>query len=671
MTPVVSRGVAPPASSHRSAAYASGSLWLWTLLAGLLLAAVVQTTPQSPGEGKRSAANGPPLDAGGSRIGISRVAGSVYLLTGESGNMAASIGEDGVVLVDDGTAPAAPQIKAALAQITDKPVRYIINTHWHPERVGGNGLFPGATIISQNHVRERMETGGSLSGLHIEPYDAASLPVLTFMNDLTLHVNGEDIRSLYFPGHTDGDCIVLFPKSNVAHMGDSFITDGFPVLDLESGGSDAMIEVLEAALRHLPPATKLIPGHGPVAGVQRLREYVGMLRVARAAVEKAVKQHKSLARLKQEKVLARWTRGSTSSAGAERLIESLYSELSEPPLVVDDDDCNGGELELTNPDAVRSARRQAVGTAADELMGPLQRISAPTSANLPSGNAIPPPDPATGDVSLTKLSGQVYLVEGAGINIAASVGEDGVVLVDAGSRATAEKIQAALRTITDKPVLFVIGTEGPGAAAAASTPFPSATFIAQDRFNHRIEAAGRAAGSGPGPRSAHARPAMTFRHDLTLHLNGEDIRAIQFPGTTDGNCIVVFPRSNVVHMGDNFVPGAFPSIDLVKGGSGHVLVEIIEILLKQLASNAKVVPSHGPVSTVAELQEYLNMLEGARTAIETGIKQGKALEQLRREKVLARWESWASPRVTVDQFLQTLYADLEADAREDAKTARK
>ena len=263
-------------------------------------------------------------------ISVTKVAGAVYLIEGAGGNIAASVGEDGVVLVDNGHAPLVPRIKGALKGITDKPVRFIINTHWHRDHVGGNSQFPEAIVVAQNNVRARMQAGGSALSEEVRPFPADALPGLTFLNDITLHVNGEDIRAIGFPGHTDGDCIVVFPKSNVVHMGDNFVTTGFPLVDLESGGSaHVLIEVVEILARQLGPNAKIIPGHGRVSDVQQLRAYLDMLQGTRLAVEDGIEQGKTLEQLKEASVLARWDKWSSPVVTTDQFLEALYIGLTE------------------------------------------------------------------------------------------------------------------------------------------------------------------------------------------------------------------------------------------------------------------------------------------------------------------------------------------------------
>ena len=181
------------------------------------------------------------------QIKVTKVSGNIYMLQGEGGNIAASVGDDGIVIVDDQFAPLADKIQAALKGlgITDKPVRFVINTHYHGDHTGGNAPFAngGSTVIAQDNVRKRLETGGTAGNggsvkMEVPPAPKGALPVITFERDVTVHLNGEDIRALHFPaGHTDGDAVIFFPKNNVVHMGDDFVRYGFPFIDVASGGS--------------------------------------------------------------------------------------------------------------------------------------------------------------------------------------------------------------------------------------------------------------------------------------------------------------------------------------------------------------------------------------------------------------------------------------------------
>jgi len=213
------------------------------------------------------------------QIKVTKVAGTVYMLEGAGGNIGASVGEDGIVVVDDQYAPLADRIQAALKGITDKPVRFVINTHYHEDHTGGNSYFQKqAPIIAHDNVRKRLESGGRAGNggsvkIEAKPAPKDALPIITFDHDVTIHLNGEDIRALYFPaGHTDGDAVIFFPQSNVVHMGDDFVTYGFPFIDVDSGGSiDGMIDGVEKVIGQVPSDVKIIPGHGPISSVADVR----------------------------------------------------------------------------------------------------------------------------------------------------------------------------------------------------------------------------------------------------------------------------------------------------------------------------------------------------------------------------------------------------------------
>ena len=270
---------------------------------------------------------------------VTKVSGNIYMLEGAGGNIAASVGEDGIVIVDDEFAPLADKIQAALKSlgITDKPVRFVINTHYHGDHTGGNVPFnnAGSTIIAQDNVRKRLEAGGVAGNggsvkMENKPAEKAALPIITFEHDVTVHLNGEDIRALHFPaGHTDGDSIIFFPKNNVVHMGDDFVRYGFPFIDVSAGGSvQGMIAAMEKATAQLPADVKVIPGHGALSNLDDVRAYTQMLKETSAAVEAALKAHKTLDQMKQEKVLGPWSKFSGDFVNTDVFTETLYNSLT-------------------------------------------------------------------------------------------------------------------------------------------------------------------------------------------------------------------------------------------------------------------------------------------------------------------------------------------------------
>src|SRR3984893_90136 len=273
------------------------------------------------------------------QIKATKVSGNIYMLEGAGGNIAASIGEDGIVIVDDQFAPLADKIQASLKSlgITDKPVRGVINTHYQGDHTGGNAPFANSasTVIAQDNVRKRMATRGIAGNggtIHMEnkPAEKAALPIITFEHDVTVHLNGEDIRALHFPaGHTDGDSIIFFPKNNVVHMGDDFVRYGFPFIDVSGGGSvQGMIDAMEKAMAQLPADVKVIPGHGALSNLDDVREFVKMLKETTAVVDKALKQHKTLEQMKKEKIIDPLKKWSGEFVSTDAFIETLYNSLT-------------------------------------------------------------------------------------------------------------------------------------------------------------------------------------------------------------------------------------------------------------------------------------------------------------------------------------------------------
>jgi cyclase len=269
------------------------------------------------------------------------------------------------------------------------------------------------------------------------------------------------------------------------------------------------------------------------------------------------------------------------------------------------------------------------------------------------------------ELKVTHVAGTVYMLEATGAgNIAASVGDDGIVIVDDQYAPLAEKIRAALKSVSDKPVRFVINTHWHGDHTGGNLPFSTtSTIIAQENVRRRLQTGG-AAGNGASvhfdaPASPkEALPIVTFEHEVSVHLNGEDVRALHFPhGHTDGDSIIFFPKSGVVHMGDDFVTYGFPFIDIETGGSARGMIAAIENVLPRLPPDVKVIPGHGPVSNLDDVRRFVTMLKETNAAVEVALKQGKSLDQMKQAKVLDRWKKWSGDFISTDAFLETLYND--------------
>jgi len=217
-------------------------------------------------------------DFSGVEITATPVAGKVQMLQGSGGNIAVSIGADGVLMVDDEFGPLADKIKAAIRSLGGDAPAFLLNTHWHGDHTGSNEFFADrATIIAQENIRLRLADPGAARV-------PEALPVITFEDGLSIYFNGEEIRLTHLPdGHTDGDTAVWFTGSNVLHTGDQYFNRAFPFVDLSSGGSVVgLVQSVEALIPQLPDDIRIIPGHGALS---TKAEYASWLAGVKATAE--------------------------------------------------------------------------------------------------------------------------------------------------------------------------------------------------------------------------------------------------------------------------------------------------------------------------------------------------------------------------------------------------
>jgi cyclase len=265
------------------------------------------------------------------------------------------------------------------------------------------------------------------------------------------------------------------------------------------------------------------------------------------------------------------------------------------------------------------------------------------------------------EIKVTKVAGTVYMLEGSGGNIGVSVGEDGIVIVDDQFAPLAPKIKAALRSITDKPVKFVINTHFHGDHTGGNAAFGTeATIIAHENVRKRLQEGGAVLGNAVSPAAKEALPVVTFNDRATVHLNGEDIRAIHFPnGHTDGDSVIFFPKSNVVHMGDDFVTYGFPFVDVNSGGSVSGMIAGVEKVLTMVPPDVKIIPGHGPLSTPADVRKFVDMLKDTRGLVAKAAADGKTTGQMKSDHLLAKYEDLGKGFIKTDAWIDLLYADLQ------------
>ena len=252
-------------------------------------------------------------------IKTTKLGETTYMMEGSGGNLGLSIGEDAVFLVDDQFAPLTEKITAAIAKLTSKPVRFVLNTHWHFDHTGGNENLgkTGAIIVAHENVRNRMSTEQFIEFLKMteKPSPKGALPIVTFAGSVTFHLNGDEMRVMHVPrAHTDGDAIVHFVKTNVIHMGDLYFNGMYPFIDTSSGGSIlGVISGCDRALAIANDATKIIPGHGPLSNKAELKVYRDMLATAADRIGKLVAEGKTAEAIAAAKPLAdldeKWGKG--------------------------------------------------------------------------------------------------------------------------------------------------------------------------------------------------------------------------------------------------------------------------------------------------------------------------------------------------------------------------
>lgn len=270
------------------------------------------------------------------------VAANISLVEGANGfaggNVAVLVGDDGVLVVDDELQPLTPKLRTALAALSKKPVRFVLNTHWHLDHTGGNAVFGagGAVIVAHYNVRKRLSTDQFMEFLGqkhtILASPAAALPVVTFNDDITFFLDGDEIHVFHVsPAHTDGDSVVHFTKANVIHTGDIFV-GGYPIVDSSSGGTyEGFIAAADRVLAVADDATKIIPGHGPLMTKADLVAWRDMLVKVRDRIAALAAQKKTLDEIKAAKPTAEFDAKHEGMIKPDVLVETIYKSLPPPP----------------------------------------------------------------------------------------------------------------------------------------------------------------------------------------------------------------------------------------------------------------------------------------------------------------------------------------------------
>jgi glyoxylase-like metal-dependent hydrolase (beta-lactamase superfamily II) len=268
------------------------------------------------------------------RVVVHPVAAGVHMLVGSGGNLGVSSGPDGVFVIDDQYAPLTGKIVAAIRTISDGPIRFVINTHWHGDHTGGNENLgqAGALLVAHENVRTRMSVEQFIEqfNMRVPAASAGALPVVTFTEAVTFYLNDDELQVFHVPhAHTDGDALIRFRRANVIHMGDTFFNGNYPFIDLSSGGNvNGVIAAADTALALSDDSTRIIPGHGPRGTRRDLQAYRDVVAAARDRVRDAIAAGRSLEQIKAAGLTREWDdRWGRGFIRPEQFVEFIYRSL--------------------------------------------------------------------------------------------------------------------------------------------------------------------------------------------------------------------------------------------------------------------------------------------------------------------------------------------------------
>jgi cyclase len=265
------------------------------------------------------------------QVKTQKITDRVYLLQGRGGNIGVSVGPDGILIIDDDYADVSPKLAEALKALGAERPKFIFNTHWHGDHTEGNKYFgKDSIIVAHINVRNRLAVESAVFGRKVPAYPRFALPMLTYEQSMSVHFNDEEVRGVHFPGgHTDGDSIIYFTKSNVVHMGDHYFFDRFPFVDLENGGSvQGLTRNIADVIAKLPADAKIIPGHGPLATIEDLKRYHQTIVDTTAVVENGMKAGKTLEQLKKDGFPEKYKEWGSGFIKTDFWVETIFNSLS-------------------------------------------------------------------------------------------------------------------------------------------------------------------------------------------------------------------------------------------------------------------------------------------------------------------------------------------------------
>lgn len=266
------------------------------------------------------------------------------------------------------------------------------------------------------------------------------------------------------------------------------------------------------------------------------------------------------------------------------------------------------------------------------------------------------------EIKATHVAGRIYMLEGSGGNIGVSVGPDGILIVDDQFAPLAGKIKAALAKLGPGKLRFVLNTHWHGDHTGGNPIFGrEATLIAHENVRKRLSTRQEGRGRVVEPAPEEAWPVITFDDDVSIHFNGEEIRAVHLPsGHTDGDSVIFFSKSNVVHMGDDFFAGRFPFVDLASGGNVEGLIRNLESLFARLPADVKLIPGHGPLSSLEDLRSFHRMLVDTTEVVRSARAEGKSLTEIQGLGLPELYREWGSGFIDADAWIEIVHRSLEA-----------
>ena len=260
-------------------------------------------------------------------------------------------------------------------------------------------------------------------------------------------------------------------------------------------------------------------------------------------------------------------------------------------------------------------------------------------------------------VKTTKVSGNVYMLQGRGGNVGAIVGTDGILIVDDDYKVVSEKLRDALKDLGSASPRFIFNTHWHADHTENNLFFGKDSIIlAQTNVRKRLSQINTVFGEAVQPYPSYAWPMVTYDESISLHFDGDDIKAVHYPnGHTDGDSVIFFAKANVVHLGDDFFAGRFPFVDLDNGGSVQGMINNVAALLKEIPADAKLIPGHGPLSTIADLKIYHDTLAETAKIVQDEMKKTKTLDEIKKAGLPDKYKEFGTGFIKTDLWIETVY----------------